>query len=56
MNARELISDLKKNGFDLQQIKDALCDGDFLAKEGYNDQAVVEEAYEIVKSEMVISA
>ncbi len=54
MNAQKIIDDLKKEGYDLQQIKDALCDGAWLAEAGYTDedQEVIEEAYDLIKKEI----
>lgn len=43
--AKRIIQDLKNEGFDEKQIKDAFNDGEWLTKEGYtnNDQILIEE-------------
>lgn len=43
--AKKIIQDLKEDGFDEKQIKDAFNDGEWLTNEGYtdNDQALIEE-------------
>jgi len=49
MNAKQIIEDLKENGFDESQILDAMCDGSFLDSEGI-DQETAEEIHEICKT------
>ena len=42
--AQEIIYDLLVEGFDNSQIKDAMCDGEYLKKEGIN-QEISEEIH-----------
>jgi len=51
--AQNEIKSLRENGFDNEQIKDFLQDGEALEKEGYTDQELVEEMYKIVTSTTV---
>jgi hypothetical protein len=51
MNAQQLINEISQNGkFDNDQVKDALCDGDYLASQGYTDQDLIEEAYNLLNN------
>lgn len=45
---KQLISDLKKDGFDDQQIIEAMCDGLYLLQAGI-DQDTAEEVYNYLK-------
>ena len=49
--AQSIINDLKQEGYNTKQIKDFLCDGEALKAEGYTDQAVIEEAYNLIIEE-----
>lgn len=44
MKAKQIIKDLVEEGFDLHQIADAICDGEYLNAEGI-DQATAEEVF-----------
>ncbi len=49
MKAQQIIDDLKNQGFDIFQIKDALLDGEFLS--GLDaSQDDIEEAYDLVRT------
>ncbi|HQP49343.1 MAG TPA: hypothetical protein PKX12_11475 [Spirochaetota bacterium] len=54
MTAKMIIDDLKKQGHSLHEIKAALCDGEWLRSQGYddNDIALIEEAFNIVLQEI----
>ena len=47
--AQNEIESLREKGFDDAQIKNFLCDGEALEAEGYTDENLVSEMYEIVK-------
>jgi hypothetical protein len=48
MTAQEIISDLTSQGFDREQIADAMCDGEYLASE-YIDENTAAEVYALCR-------
>jgi len=49
-----IINDLKKQGLSLREIKNVLCDGEWLRSQGYDDSdtALIEEAFNLVLQEI----
>jgi len=46
--ARDIIEDLRAQGYDDKQIMDAMCDGEYLAKRPDITQDLAEEVYDIM--------
>jgi hypothetical protein len=42
MNAQEIITDLTSQGFDREQIADAMCDGEYLLAEDIDENTAAE--------------
>jgi hypothetical protein len=51
--AQQIIYDLRIRNYSIEEIKNSLCDGEFLALEGYtdDDQELIKKAYAIVQNE-----
>lgn len=56
MSAKEIYDDLRKQGFDDQQIADAACDGEWLGNEGIDEKTagdlldIAKQKHMIIKS------
>jgi len=46
--SKEIVSQLKEDGFDEKQILDAMCDGEFLKSSGI-DQETAEVIYHLIR-------